>query len=395
MKASTRNTRDSPKETPRGSRELYDKEIVSEDTLIVRFHEPVRAASTTVIGGGLGELSNIVFHRVDKSFNEPYPGSYARKLLSKLNLPRETTAVFLTAVDVVKKHVEVSIGEPVKAWLIATIGLSPPACIELTGSKKTYTQSLGTINILVIVDRVLSDNALLDLLSLVSSTKTLALVDLGLSCSHNTSRAFSTITDATIIASRQGEGDSWEESYGGPATITGSTISKLVYNTIINHAIAERKLEERFQDVFTVNIDWIISRALEIYERAPIPGVGLKEVEEAVREELETLLADPNIWALGYAARNLDYHGLAGVIPGLDRREYIQDSKKIIADELLGITLSLYINGWKALFSYYWIDRFKDSLEGFKDKPMFIDDLLGSLIGSILSRIYDRYLPRR
>ncbi len=366
---------------------MYDKNIVDDDTLVLAFREPVKAISSTVVGGGIRRLTHVVFHRVDKSFNEPGPGYYAKSLLGKLRLPIDSTAVFLTAVDVVGNHIEEEIEEPVRARLIATIGFSPLACIEDSGEK-----GVATINMLVVLDRALTDNALVDLVSLVASTKTVALVDLALSCGY-TGRAYSTVTDALVIASRTGVGDGESyESYGGPATPMGLTVSKLVYDTIIGYGLAERNINERFRDIFGVDIEWIVKTALKIYFKAPVPGVDIADVKKAIERELYGLLDDPNTWALGLAARSLDYHGLAGTIPGLSREEYRGDSKRILADELLGISLSLYINGWKAMFSYYWIDRVKNTLREFEDKPMFIDDIIASLIGSILSRVYDRYL---
>ncbi len=364
---------------------LYRKLLVDENTFIIGFHRPLRALSSTVIGAGLRELTHVVFSRVGKDFDEDYPGQYARKLVSELGLPRDTTAVFLTAADLSENSVEVRVDEPVGLELVATIGLSPISCMGVP----TRGYEEATINMLIIVDEALTDNALVDLASLAASAKTLALVDLGVSCGYS-GRAFSTVTDALIVASNPGSGRS--EDYGGPATETGSIVSRIVYEAIVSHALEKRGIEERFRDIFGVDLEWVVEEALRVYERAPVSGVELDEVKEEFRDILHGLLRDPNIWALGLAARNLDYHGLAGTIPGLSRDEYLGDSKKILVDELLGISLALYINGWKAMFSYYWIDRMKNTLPGFKDKPMFMDDVLASLIGSILSKIYDRHV---
>ena len=84
---------------------MLRKEIVGEDTLVIEFGGRVRALSSTIIGGGLRELTHVIFHRVDPDFNEPDPTRYAESLLEKLKLPRKSSAVFLTAVDVLKEHI--------------------------------------------------------------------------------------------------------------------------------------------------------------------------------------------------------------------------------------------------------------------------------------------------
>ncbi len=355
---------------------------VGGDNLIIEFPEATHAVASTVMGGGYSRLTHVVFHRVGEDFDDPNPKKYAANLVERLGLPVETTAVFLTAVDVVKEYIARSIGE---VYLVATIGFRPLACIDTANSPRP-----STINILVYSNKPLHVNALVDLVSTVSSAKTLALVDLALSCSGSVSRAYATVTDAIVVSSplpsREGE------LFAGPATPIGATTAKLVYESLVLHGLSKIGVDERVKHILGVDIEWLVDTALKFYEKAPIPGKPLNEIRLAVKHEVEKLLEDPNVWAILMSARSLDYYGIAGAIPMLSREEYKNDSKRIVADELLGIMLSIYINGWKALFSYYWVDRLKDRLGEFKDKPMFIDDALASLIGSILSRVYDKYL---
>ncbi len=353
------------------------------NALIVEFPSKTKAVSSTVLGGGFRELTHTVFHRVGEDFNDPNPRRYATRLVEDLGLPLDTTAVFLTAVDVVNEY-RVARDEDVGVEVVATIGFKPTTCIG-----EAQGRAPSTINILVFTSKSLSVNALVDLVMTVSSAKTLALVDLALSCKTDPGRAYATATDAVVVASPIGLG---EEEYGGPATSIGSVTAKLVYNLIVSHGLAKLSIDDRLENILGVNAEWIIDTALKVYSNAPIPSVSTREIRRLVKNKLVQLLKDPNIWSMLMASHCLDNYGLAGTIPGLTRSEYIADSKKIVSDELLGIMLALYVNGWKALFSYYWVDRIKDKLEEFKDKPMFVDDMLASLIGSILSRIYDEYL---
>ncbi len=363
---------------------LLKKNII-EDTLVIEFLKPVKSLSSTVLGDSFRRLTHAIFHRVDKNFNEKEPWKYARDIVSRYNLPIDTTAVFLTAVDVAKDHIDRETEKPIKSRFVATIGFSPLACV----GKELYNKP-STINMLIVVDKNLSYRALAELTGLISSLKTLALVDLGFSCS-NYGRAYATVTDAFVVASEE---TGSEEEYCGPATIVGSTVSNLVYNSIIEYGLKKMDLNVRFKNIFGVDVDWLIDTAVKLYMNAPIPNVPIEDIRRELTLELPKVLKDPNIWALGLAARSLDNYGLAGTIPYLKRNEYINDSTKIVADELLGIAFSIYVNGWKGMFSYYWIDRIKEGLKEFKDKPMFIDDILASFIGSILSKVYDKYLNK-
>ena len=358
--------------------------VADEDTVVVGFEERVRALSSTIVGGGLRELTHVVFHRVDPDFDESDPAKYARGLLERLALPKDGTAVFLTAVDVVKERVELHVDYPAGITLVGSVGLGPTVCIGGGG----HGRRLGTINLLLFVEKCLTDNALVDLAGVVWGAKALALVDLGLSKGFNLGRVYATATDALVVASAT---DGEVEIYGGPATPIGAEVAGLVYEAILSSGLKGLSEGERFRNVFGVDLDWVSDTASELYLKAPIPGLSREEVRREVEEEVKGLLKDPNVWALALAARDLDWHGLAGALPGLDREEYLGDSHKILADELLGIALALYVNGWKGLFAYYWIDSTKEGLREFEDKPMFMDDILASLVGSVLSRLYDRH----
>ncbi len=353
------------------------------DTIIVEFNGKVKALSSTVYGSGFKELTHVVFKTVDKNFNDPNPKLYARKLVHELSLPLDSTAVFLTAVDVVREHVYRTIGDPIPIMVIATIGLSNLTCIN--GHRECKP---STINILVVIGSDLTDNALVDLIGVVNSAKALALSDIGLTCNLN-KKAFATATDAVVVA---GYPTGNPLLYGGPATTIGSMIAKLVHEIIFKEALKKINLNERFKHIFGLSPEELKNLCLKVYEYSPIPNIALDKISKAIDNEISKIILDPNIWSLAIAFRELECKGSIGAIPYLIKSEYMNDSPKIIADELLGMTLSIYINGWKGLFCYYWVERLKSKIKEIKSLPMFTDDLICSLIGAILSRVYDKFL---
>jgi len=356
------------------------------DAIIVEFQDKVKALSSSVYGSGIRELTHVIFKTVDKNFNEPNPCLYAKNVIEELGLPLDSTAVLLTAVDVVKNYEIRVIEHPLPVMVLITVGLNNLACID--GKIHRYSQltSASTINTLVVVGSYLSDNALVDLVSVVSGAKAVAFADAGLSCNLH-KRAFATVTDAVIIASyHTGE----LVPYGGPATIIGSLVGKVVYEAVLTRAMKELTLNEKFKHVFGLKLEDFKRLCLKVYQYAPIPNTTTSDILRIIDEELNELLSDPNVWSIGIAFRELEFRGASGTIPGLSKQEYTEDSPKIMVDEILGIALSMYINGWKGMFCYYWIERIKNQIKEIKNLPMFSDDLVCSLIGAILSKIYDR-----
>ena len=357
------------------------------DAIVIEFHDKVRALSSAIYGSGFKELTHVVFKTVDRDFNDPNPRAYAEQVVRELGLPLDSTAILLTAVNVAQEYVVNEIKKPIPVMLVATIGLSNPACI--CEESINYTCA-STINILVVTEYGLSDNAFVDLVGVVSGAKALALTNLGLMCNLSR-RAFGTVTDAIIVAGYMKEKTL---PYGGPATKIGSLVGKLVYETILHESLRKLKVSDKFKDIYGLSIEELERLCLKIYSYAPIPQVPIDRVVSIIRREIERILYDPNIWSIAIALRELEIRGNTGTIPELSVDEYISDSPRIIADEILGVALSMYINGWKGMFCYYWIERIKDKVEELKKLPMFTDDLVCSLIGAILSKVYDELIPR-
>ena len=137
-------------------------------------------------------------------------------------------------------------------------------------------------------------------------------------------------------------------------------------------------------------INELVDLALEAYRRAPIPGVKEEVVREVIRELLGRALRDPNVAALIIAARDLDLRGAAGILPGIRSEEFSKDPRGIVADELLATALSLYLAGFKGLLATYWVERLKESGRIPVKAPVFEDDVISALLGSVLSLVYDR-----
>jgi adenosylcobinamide amidohydrolase len=136
--------------------------------------------------------------------------AYGNKILSDLNLSRAETAMLLTGADmdnlVVKKeeYLEFKVFALVTAGTKSNaqrIGVDKAGGLERDGR----FESLGTINVIVLTNALLSEGAMARGMITLTEAKVVALEDLDIRSSYNPQiRATGTGTDNAIIVSGQG-----------------------------------------------------------------------------------------------------------------------------------------------------------------------------------------------
>ena len=138
-----------------------------------------------------------------------------------------------------------------------------------------------------------------------------------------------------------------------------------------------------------ISIEKIISAAMQMH--VPHPGVETKEEARKIfQRELEHALADPNLCALIYAGIALERDVAKGLIY-LGERYHLDDAS-LIADEVLGMSISKYIGGYKGLFEYIRCDKAKPGIVA--ELGPFMDDVVAGLIGGISANMYDAGLRK-
>jgi adenosylcobinamide hydrolase len=118
--------------------------------------------------------------------------------------------------------------------------------------------------------------------------------------------------------------------------------------------------------------------------------------EEFLKErfitKLRSLRQDVNVTSLIYAAILIDDAGNRNEIFGLDNDRFKEDPVHLLADEVLGIGLAEFLTGTKGLFEYIRYDKKKPGVLG--ELGPFLDDIVASLIGSVMSMIYSELLEK-
>jgi len=136
-----------------------------------------------------------------------------------------------------------------------------------------------------------------------------------------------------------------------------------------------------------ITVQMLIDTALELY--VPHPGIETREkATEVFLRELDLALSDPNLCLLIYAGILLEKEGLKGHLPNISRKSYERDLTFIIADEVIGMSISRYISGDKGTFEFVRFDKQKPGILS-KLGP-FMDDVIGGLIGGVSANMYTR-----
>ncbi|MEM1707162.1 MAG: phosphatidylglycerophosphatase A [Sulfolobales archaeon] len=346
------------------------------DTILIEFGSPMMVVSTLPVvtpdGPSKGEVEAIVFKRVT-SYDVENPIRYYTRVARELGLKK--TLVVTTSVSLDEKFRSVRV-EEANASLYMTVSLKPPVCLDST----TYPPLLlGTINVVAVVYLPLSYNALVDLVRTLTEAKALASSDSLLRCR---TRSPGTVSDSVSVLKPLGVGE--RIAFAGMATDVGMALARAVYREVLGEALG-RRTDEILEELTGVSIGRLLDLFLEVYSRYPIPGVSISEARSLALRSLEKALRDPNVWALIIAARELDLHGLAGSVPGVTKEEFAKDSKRIVADEVIGVALATYLAGLNGLFTMYWVERLKErELVNYGELGVFLDDVVSALLAYLV-----------
>ena len=201
-----------------------------------------------------------------------------------------------------------------------------------------------------------------------------------------------TTSDALAILCPKGE----TGKYAGTASETGIAVAKAVRSAVAQSTRKWNKQSGRAKTAFE-KLDELGVGEAQMWDAAlglyfPAPGWELETVHSMFKRHLKNLEKDVNVNSMIYAAIRLEEQGNAMKLPGLEDM-FQDDPVHLVADELLGIALSQYIAGTKGLFEYIRYDKSKPGILG--TLGPFLDDIVGSVIGSVMSNIYTELLEEK
>ena len=182
---------------------------------------PVRVASTSVLGGGMGERSWFLNASVPLAYAADDPAADLLSLAGALGLRGEGVGM-LTAKDVRRAVVEEDDGVQV----VATVGLGWPTWAAAPPEAAARVAGVGTVNVLAVVPASLGDAALVNAVATVTEAKVQALLEAGVP-------GTGTASDAVCVAAA---GGGRPEAYGGPRSRWGAPLARAVHRAVLRGA---------------------------------------------------------------------------------------------------------------------------------------------------------------
>jgi adenosylcobinamide amidohydrolase len=197
--------------------------------LVWRFDQPVRAVSSAVLGGGLGDRCWIANATVGFQYDEPDPAGHAARIATELGLDPATGVGLLTAVAVTTFTRAGDHG----AEAVATTGLGAVTWAAAPDGE-FHEWRPGTVNVVAWVPEPLADAALVNLVATVAEAKAQALGEAGVP-------ATGTPTDAVAVCCPRGPApDDDDHRYGGPRSRWGSRVARAVHRAVLEGIDVDR-----------------------------------------------------------------------------------------------------------------------------------------------------------
>jgi adenosylcobinamide amidohydrolase len=184
------------------------------DGVVVKATTPLVAASSALVGGGIGIVEAILNVHVPKGFACADSTAVIAAFAHRHGVNHPYVGL-LTAAATEKAETATARRGSLTALAIATIGLSNR--ITAGVSPAAVLATLSTINTIVVVDADAEPAALVNALMTITEVKTLALIEAGVKGADG-HPATGTSTDAVVVAATQ-RGDL--QRFGGPISDFG------------------------------------------------------------------------------------------------------------------------------------------------------------------------------
>jgi len=284
------------------------------------------------------------------------------------------------------------VGEELVGMMTA-VGMNDASIIErgdvtaiiTAGKSKPPSRLSSTINIILLLNKNLSQSAMANVIIVATEAKTTACYDLDIHVEDG-DLFTGDATDSVVVACPR-TGDEAEELFAGKATALGSTLYEVVREGVRDALVfhdaltADRhiliRLEER-----GIFLDDMVSAALELYVPAEGEEVDKADLQRRLEETIKKESSDVNVALLLAAAIHAEE---IEILKGRAGKAGETDAASIVADELIGIDIAEYIGGKKALFNFIYYDTRKPGI--LNQLGVFMDDAIGGLIAGCMTKM--------
>ncbi|GGD67531.1 adenosylcobinamide amidohydrolase [Paenibacillus nasutitermitis] len=209
------------------------------DAIIITCAKPLETLSSAVVGGGFSKAERIVNWKVPLGYEGSDPVRDFHQMLIERGVPGKATVGLLTAAKLTHASIFETDGDGFSMVCCTTAGTGNAARAGLARPVFSAYEA-GTINTVVLIDGQLTSAAMVNAIITATEAKAAALADLGVADHLHHAAATGTTTDAIVIGTCKSERYSGIHRYAGSATMVGSAIGRLVYDTV-SEAVSTQK----------------------------------------------------------------------------------------------------------------------------------------------------------
>ncbi|GAB3800637.1 adenosylcobinamide amidohydrolase [Virgibacillus kimchii] len=198
---------------------------ITEDRITVKTEQPLRTMSSGVTGSGVGWHSALVNRHVEQNYDCADHKQEMRDYLADNGFDPNDTVGMMTAVRLA--DVEYRFLERGECSALIVVTAAPGHAIDAaSGVGRDLAYKPGTINIWVLVNGTLGEEAFIQSIMTATEAKAKALMDMGIKDMETNTTATGTSTDSILIGSTQ---QGRFQPYAGTITPLGQLIGRGVF----------------------------------------------------------------------------------------------------------------------------------------------------------------------
>lgn len=213
---------------------------ITDQYVALQMEKPLKVVSSAMHNPGFGYFTSFVNRTVSYTYDDQNPHEELARFLKKEGFQTSETVAMMTAVYARYATVREFDYEGNHIVVMITAGLGN--AVDITRAFHRQEQyHAGTINIWVLINGALSDEALFQAMISTTEAKVKALFDEGIIDPTTGTQATGTSTDSVLIASTE---QGTFHQYAGPITMLGKVIGHGVYETM-REAIQKYKKDKK------------------------------------------------------------------------------------------------------------------------------------------------------
>ncbi|AMV11405.1 ABC transporter ATP-binding protein [Geobacillus thermoleovorans] len=201
-----------------------------DDAAVLASCQPLRVLSSALIGAGFQWATHFVNRQVGLDYDCGDAEGDMRRYLEQHGFSPKRTIGMMTAVDVHDAVWLQKEGEAFSVAIMTTAGVGNAVDAARAWQHKPLAARPGTINMVIVIDGVLTEAAFVQAMMTATEAKVKALADCSVCDLETGTLATGTSTDSLAVAATQ-TGRTF--AYAGTATELGRAIGRLVYEATI------------------------------------------------------------------------------------------------------------------------------------------------------------------